>query len=812
MLKNYFNTALRNLLKNKTFSFINIVGLAISMSACLLGILIIADQKSYDSFHANKDRIYRINTVGSRGNDMQMATSAFPLGEELVKNITGIEAATSLVRKLGGDVFYNDKIASGGGYFADGGLFKVMDFQLEEGDPNTALSNPFSLIISKAIATQLFYNENPIGKIVKFNDKGIVPGGPETGNRETEYGDFIITGVLKPNPGKTSLPFEMLASISTLPALVKDSIVDFPMNQWDNVWETYTYVLVQKGKTKADLQAKLDLISEQKFPPESGNNYRFEAMSLTNITPGPAMGNTTAVTIPEGVLLFLSLLCLIVMLSACLNYTNLSVARSLTRAKEVGIRKVSGATRKQIFFQFITESVLMSFIALIISFFLLLILQPLFNSLWLNRLFQVSFTYNWRILALFMAFSAFVGLVAGFLPAAYIALFNPIQILKSINQIKMFRGITVRKVLLVVQFCVSLIFIVTASLVFQQTNHVFNFDYGFNKENVVNIKLYKTENYDRFVQEISSNTNINAASACSFPPASGTQNSTMSYKSEDKSDSLQVNYIDIDDECIEVWGLTLIAGKNLPDLASKAGEQAVLVNEKLIQTYHYPSVALAVGQRLLLDGNFVEIAGVVKDFQFLNVDRGVEPLVLRNRFNQFGYVTVRINPNHPQQTVSYLETVWKKVNPSTKFEYEFFDKQLLLVHAMLSDAAAVVGFLTLLAVIISCLGLLGMAIYTAETKRKEISIRKVLGSSVQSIIFLLSKNYMLLLGIAVSIAAPAAYFINTMWLQFFASRVIIGPGVMMAGIATLGVLSFFIVFSQAWRISKVNPVTSLRGE
>jgi putative ABC transport system permease protein len=812
MFKNYFKTAWRNLLKNKTFSFINIIGLAISMSACLLIILIIADQKSYDRFHSNKERIYRINTVGVRGNDMQTATAAFPLGEELIKNNTGIEAAATLVRKVGGDVFYKDKIASGGGYFADGGLFKVMDFQLEEGDAKTALNNPFSLVISKKLASQLFYNENPVGKTVKLNDKGIVPGVPETGNRETEYGEFMITGVLKPSAGKTNLPFEMLASISSIPSLNKDSILNYPTGDWNNVWESYTFVLLQKGKSKTDLQTALNGISEKKFLPNTGTDYRFEAVAVTDITPGPAIGNTTAVTIPEGVLLFLSILCLIVMLSACLNYTNLSVARSLTRAKEVGIRKVSGATRRQIFAQFITESVLMSFIALILSFFLLLILQPLFSSLWLNKLFNISFVYSWQTVLLFLTFSLLVGLIAGLLPAAYISVFNPIQIFKSMNQIKMFRRLTVRKVLLVVQFCVSLIFIISASLIYLQTKHVFNFNYGFNKENVVNIKLYKTENYNRFVQEISSNKNIKAASACSFPPASGTQNSTRSYKAENRNDSLQVNYLDVDAKCMDVWGLTLVAGKNLPDIPAAQGEQFVLINEKLVQAYKYPSAAAAVGQRLLIDGNNVEIAGVVKDFQFLNVDQSIEPLVLRNRFSTFGFVIVRIDANNPQQTVSYLESVWKKVNPSTKFEYEYFDKQLLLVHSVLSDAAAVVGFITLLAVIISCLGLLGMATYTAETKRKEVSVRKVLGSSVQSIILLLSKNFMMLLGIAVLIATPIAYIINNMWLQFFASRVSIGAGVLLAGIAMLTVLSLIIVFSQAWRVSRVNPVSTLRSE
>ncbi len=223
MFKNYFKTAWRNIFKNKTFSLINIIGLAASMSVCFLIIAIIADQKSYDQFHANKNRIYRIETVVKNGNGMRgTASSALPLADVLRRDYTGIEASAALVRNIGGDILYKDKIASGGGYFADGNLFKVMDFKLKQGDAQTALENPFSMVISEELASQLFPNDNPVGKTIKFNDTGINPSGPETGNKETTYGQFIITGVLAPNPGKTSLPFKLLASLSTLNSLTKE--------------------------------------------------------------------------------------------------------------------------------------------------------------------------------------------------------------------------------------------------------------------------------------------------------------------------------------------------------------------------------------------------------------------------------------------------------------------------------------------------------------------------------------------------------------------------------------------------------------
>ncbi len=813
MIRNYFKIAWRNLLKNKTFSSINIIGLAVSMSVCLLILSIIADQKSYDQFHVNKDRIYRIITTGKNNNDMKgTASSALPLGEELRKNYTGIEASASLFRSIGGDIFYDKKIASGGGYFADGNLLKILDFKLIEGDAKTALENPRSLVISEELASQLFYNQNPVGKTVKFKNTDLSPTGVNNGNKETEYGLFTITGVMKPTEGKTHLPFKILASLSTLPALSKDSLVNYSPSDWNNVWSNYTYVLMQKGKTEADLQHILDKVSDKYFPKGDYNQYAFKAQSITQITPSNPIGNETHIAVPEIVLWVLGILCLIVMLSACLNYTNLSVARSLTRAKEVGVRKVSGATRSQIFGQFITESVLISLISLVFSIIILFVLQSLFSNLAFNKYLNITFTQNISLYLIFIGFSIVVGIVAGVLPSVYISAFNPIQILKNFGGVKIFKRLTIRKALLVVQFSVSLIFIISTSLIYLQTDHIFNFDYGFNKENVVNVTLYKQENYKRFAQEISTNKDITVVSACMYLPATGTQNGTVIKKADNPKDSLQTTYIDIDAKCLDVWGLKLVAGKNLPETPSISGEKYALINEKMVKNFKLGTPQQAIGQKVLIGANNIEIVGVVKDFQFLNIMLDIEPLVLRNRQSEFNYATIRINGKNQAETLKFLQESWKKVNPMTRFEYEFFDQELLLTHIMFSNIANVLGFIAFLAVFISCLGLLGMATYTAETRRKEMGIRKVLGSGVFQIIMLLSKNYIILLGIAVVIATPLAYFINNFWLEFFVSRVSVSPAVLLFSVFILLIISFLTVLSQSWRAAKVNPVESLKSE
>jgi len=813
MLLNYLKVGLRNILKHKSFSFINLFGLAAAMSVCMLIIMVIADQKGYDRWQINKDRVYRIQTIGKNGNRMRAtATSALPLGATLRKDYMGIEAAASLVRSIGGDLLYKDKIASGGGYFADDKLFRVMDFHLQQGDARTALEKPFSMVISEDLAAQLFHNEDPIGKTIRFNNTGLLPGGPESGNIETTYGQFLITGVLKSNPGKTTLPFKLLASLSSMPALARDTLLSYEPNDWNGVWNTYTFVLMEKGRSKADLQRILDKISARQYPKGHDNQFAYEAAALTDLMPADVIGNPTNISMPRFILLILSVLCLVVMLSACLNYTNLSIARMLTRTKEVGIRKVSGATRRQIFTQFISEAILMSLLSLLLSLLILLLFQRLFSGLWLNQYLNITFRYTPTLFLIFLMFSVAVGFLAGLLPAVYISLFNPVNVLKGLNNISFFKRLTLRKVLLAVQFCVSLIFIISTSLIYLQGKHVLNFDYGFKKENVVNIKLYKLENYNRFAQAIATSRDIGAVSACSYLPATETNMSQMVHKAANPTDSLQANYIDIDAGCLQVWGLQLVAGRNLPPISADSNDRYVLINEKMAADLKYSPAKGGVGQHLLLGGKDAEIVGVVKDFQFLDVSRAMEPLMLRNRRSEFGYATVRLQGKDLPGAVAFLQNTWKKVNPSSKFEFQFFDQQVLTTHSMMSDTAGVLGVLAFLAVIISCLGLLGMATYTAETRRKEISVRKVLGASVPGVIFLLSRGYMILLTISILIAVPLACILNNIWLQFFASRISITPWILLVNISILLVISFSIVFSQAWKVSMANPASHLRAE
>ena len=812
MLRNYIILAWRNLKRNISFSFINILGLAVSMSVCLLIIMILMDQYSYDTYHSKKDRIYRVHTTRYQQNNGETASSALPLAEKLKTDYPIIEEAAALNSEIGGDVIYDEKFATGGGYFADANIFKILDFSFKEGDPNTALEEPYSLVISSDMAEILFKDESALGKTVAFHDKDMRALDIEEGNTETDFGYFTITGVLNPTPGKTHLPFKLLASLSTMKSLPEGAL-RFSENNWENVWSNYTYVLLKEGNGKEDLQANLDNISEEIYADKYDNKHSFKAVALSEITPIGFIGNTTHVSIPKVVLLILSILCLIVMFSACLNYTNMSVARALTRVKEVGIRKVSGANKRQIFAQFITEAVVISLCSLFFAFLMLQILESGMDGLTFNQYLKISLKQSIPGILVFIGFSILVGIVAGVLPATYVAKLNPVNLFNKLSGVRLFKSMGLRNVLLVIQFSISLIFIISVVLIQSQARHILNFDYGFDKENVVTVKLYKAENYARFAQALNSNPAVSSVGGSSLIPAGGWNFGTEVINPDYPLDSLETNFFDVNSGVMDVLNLELVSGKNLPDEGS---DNLILINEFAVNSFNLGSSEEAVGKQLAVEdgGDFknVQIAGVVKDFQFLSPDRPMQSLVLRNRNDALGFALVKVSGANQAQTIASLESTWKEVNPDSKFSYKYLDQELLFIHQVLGDVMAVIGLISFLAIFVSCLGLLGMATYTAQTRIKEIGIRKTLGSSISQIIFLLSKGFLKLLGVAILLAVPAAYFINNFWLEFFASRVSIGVVPIGIGVLVILLISIGIIFSQAYRAAVINPIESLKNE
>jgi len=810
MIFNYLKVGIRNFLKHKTFSFINVFGLAAAMSVCMLIMLMLADQRSYDQFHTNKDHIYRII---SDKPDLKhaYATSPFPLADALRKEDPVVLESTRLAMGVGGDAAYNNITTELRGYFADPAFFRVFSFRLGKGDPGTALSAPNSIILSAAAAHRLFRDEDPIGKTVTFTDRGLGPLGGSEASASVSWGSYTISGVLEDASYRSHLHFDALFSISSLPVLIGDKKFGDSRNDWKNFFQCYTYALLKSGKTGPDLDASLaGVIRPQIAGIADLKGFYLKGQALTAISPGMLLGNEPNTALPRVAYYFLSIIALVIMISACLNYTNLSIARAMTRAREIGIRKVNGAGRKNIVFQFLCESTLTALFAFLLSILFLLFLRAAFVGLWLNQYFHFELQAGWPVLIAFVAFALFIGLMAGVYPALYLSGFQPAKVLKSLAGIRPGR-LSLRKTLSVVQFAVSLIFIISTTLIFHQFTHYLKFKYEFTSNNIVNIALQGND-YRRAIRELNTVPGVDKISACEYIPSTGRSEGTSLKRANGKDEYISMTALRTDENFISVLQLPLMAGKGLP--AGDTGRY-VLLNESAVKALGFKEPAAAVGEFLRPAGNdstALQIAGVIKNFH-LGLDHDqIEPLVLQNIPTLLKFVNVRIASADLRSTVSALEKKWRAIDPVHTFQYQFFDDQLAAVSQGLFDIVSILGYMAFIAITIASLGMLGMATYTTERRIKEVGIRKTLGGKELGIAMLLSKEFIQVLVIAILIAAPLSYFLNSLWLNKFPNRVTMGWDTILTGILILLVPGLAAIGSQTLRAARRNPIAALRTE
>ncbi len=815
MLYNYLKVGIRNILKYKVFSFINVFGLAVAMSVCLLIILMLADQKRYDQFHANKDRIYRIlsDRAGSKG---PAATTPFPLANALKTNYPFIKETTQLIRGVGGDITYGEKTLEMRGYFADAPFFKVFSFPLEKGNKATALLLPNSIVISKELARQLFNQENPLGKTVQFTDRGLSHLGGRSGGPSSDWGVFTITGVMGEKDYKSHLQFDGLVSYASRLALYQKNQVEDLTENWGNN-HCYTYVLLNQEKGEADLTAALsDIIAHRQAQLKEIKGFALARQKLTQITPGKLVSNESSYNLPLEAYYFLGLLALVIMLSASLNYTNLSIARALTRAKEIGVRKVTGAGRKDLIFQFLSESILMSLFAVAMAVLLLIFLKPAFRGLWVNQYLNFELQGNLFVYLAFTGLALLIGLMAGLYPALHLSAFKPVKVLKNLDSLRPGK-LGMRKVLSVSQFVISLLFITTAVLLYNQFKHFVSFDYRFTAQNIVNISLQGND-YRKVSQVFSTVPGVATISACDYLPATYVSNEITVKPVGSRKEYTKMTILLTDENFVDNLGVKLLAGRRLePASAPDSASRLILVNEASVKALGYQHPSQLIGQTIESEWGpeMLEVIGVVEDFVFRAPMAGTDkigPLVLRNEPRSFTVVNVQLTPGNLRGTVAKLAAEWKQIDPVHPFQYEFYDQQLAETNQGFFDLVSILGFLALLAVIISCLGLLGMATYTVERRRKEVGIRKVLGAADWSIAFLLSKEFVRILIVAIGIGAPLSYFLNNLWLQHFPNRVPFGLGTILSGTLLLLGLGLLTIGSQTLRTARTKPVDSLKVE
>lgn len=798
MLKSYLTIAFRSILKRKTFSAINILGLAAGLAVCMLIITLIRDQNNYDRFHPLGDRIYRVISDRTSSSSSSFATSPPPLYEELTGKYPIIEEAVRVRNDFSQDMHYGESTLPMHGIWTEPAFLDIFHFPLLYGDARTALVEPYSIVITQELAERLgVAPDKLVGKVIELGD----------------WGQFTVTGVLEPLPGKTHFNFEALGSYATVTSLERAEQLFGASGRWDDTNNSFLYLLLQKGADPGDLQAVFPDVSDTRYAQFENYRLDFRLQSLAGITPSEILENDMISTVPKVALYFLSLLALIVILTACFNYTNLSVAKALTRAREIGVRKVAGARRGQIFAQFLTESIVIALIALILGYVLLeAVVVPLFEGLFFNRFFDIDLSVPVPLLLTFVLLALGAGALAGVLPAAYLSAFRPVRVLQPLTELKVFARLGWRKLLIALQFVVSLVFITTVVVLFDQTEFMLNADYGFHKENVINLRLQE-QDYQKVRQELLRHPDIKAVSACSVLPASGANQGTAIRRPDDE-ERTGSHQIIVDHRFFKNMQLELVAGRPLQEKGS-AGD--LLINETAARRLGWERPADAVGQPLIYNvfderGTEGRIVGVVKDFYYLGMERPIGNLILYSDPARLRYANLRVQTSDVRGLLGFLEDTWKELDPVHPVNYQFYDETIGRIIGIYRDLMKMLGFLALIAIVITSLGILGVATYSVETRTKEVGIRKVLGAGVRRIVWTLSRGLMTPVALALLIALPLSWHLNRMWLQEIAYHVDLNGFNLGLGLVLLVTLSALMVGSQAYRLAVKNPADTLRDE
>jgi len=809
MLSNYFKTSFRNLLKNKVFTGINVFGLALSLSVCLLIITIIKDQFSIDRFNPKLDRLYLLTSDldGAQKGD-ELGSSPLPMGMAALEELPQIEAVGQVVKGVKVDVRTNEKEIYLKGVFANNDLLKVLHYELKEGNAQSALNEPYSVVLTDEAARKLFGEESALGKTIGLKQLGM-------GNNEDDSEKYrkpcVVKGVMKPLEGRTHLDFELLLSQPTMRTIDENEFLQKTPEDWENFYTPHNYVLIKDDAHYKQVVASLGKIAERQYQEEAFADLKFDLVPMESLLPGQMgqMVNMPFFILPIEIIYFLAGLALIVLFSAAFNYTNLSIARSLSRSKEVGVRKVSGASRAQVISQFLVESVMMALLALFVAMALLSYLEEAFLSL--DELISqvIKIHYDWQTFALFVLFAMLAGILAGLLPALFVSRFQPAKVLKGLMVSSTKKGLSGKQVLTLLQFVLSIVFVETAYITYKQFDHVMQADLGINGENVVYIPL-KGNDYEKAAQAFSGLAFVQETSG-----ATGILNSFSSsqthYQQPGKSDSLLVGYLNVSPNFIGMMEIELLAGRDFKAGVDVPGNQVIL-NEKALTAFGFQKPEEAIGTTLLTGGKEVDVIGVAKDFYHRSIQVPIGPFVMRHAEKHY-HLNLRFrNTADNASLVAELEATWKSFDTVHNFEFEFYDEQVARVHMEYIALVKIVGFAGFLSIVIACLGMLGMAIYNTNARQKEIGVRKVLGASVTQVMLLLSKGFLVMLGISVLIALPATYFLNDFWLEFYAYRIAVGPWLLLPGVALIAIAGLLSIAPQTLRAARRNPVYSLRSE
>lgn len=769
----------------------------------MLIIIIVKEQYSYDTFHPDRERIYRVNTNALRveGGEEPYASTPFPLGRVLKEEYTFAENVVRINRRLNGDVTYGNVNVPVQGLMVDPSFFEVFNFPLEKGNPATALAEPNGLVITQQTAEKIFGKTEPLGQTLSL-------GG---------YGEYTVTGVLKEFASKTHFDFQVLGSTTALPALEKAGLISATTEDWNNYYGSYVYFKLKEGRSVEEVEEALATISKKYYAglklETRDKGYDFYLHPLNEITPGPELSNQMGQGMPTFFLIFLGTLAGVVLLMSVFNFTNLMIAKSLSRAREIGVRKVVGAQRYQVFLQFVSETVIFSLVALAFSYVLLQFLKSGYLQLPLNEEFGMELSEDGSLYLLFLGFAVVVGLLAGLLPAGYLSAFKPSRVLKDASNLKVYSRLTLRKVLMVTQFTFSVVFVIVVLVIYRQIDFMINADYGFDQSNKVNVRLQGVD-FNKMAAEVRSLPGVVSVGGVSHRLGTWSDRSS-DYKRTVSDEPFVMRDFMVDDNYIHNLDLTFLAGRNFEASEQNGREKHVILNESALVNFGFNNPVAAIGQPIYADDSvMLNVIGVVKDFHYRPMNSKIEGLALRYNLSELAYLSAQIDPTQKESTIASIESIWKKLDPIHTIEYMMLDEEIddAYRQAGMNDVLVIVGYITFLAVTLACLGMLGMAMYATQVRVKEVGVRKVMGASVMDVVFLLSKSFMVLIGTAILIGAPISFWLGDLFLSLYAYKIEIGPLLLGFGVSIIALLGLIIVCTQTVKAAVSNPVDSLRYE
>ncbi len=818
MFKNYFKTSLRSLKKNTLFSAINITGLAISMSVGILMILFLTELSSVDSFHAYKDDIYRVTSTEIRGTQNQTiktASASYYIGNQLEEQVPGIDKVLVLQNtRASFDLKTGDKAIPISGFYTGASFFDLFSFRLVQGNPETVLQEPNSMVLTETAAKRLFGDTNPIGQLVSAEQDRFLQNGGAAG---VDFSEGVVTGIVQDPPHNSHLQFEMLISLSTLDrrAIVEERDIK---NNPGNI-DYSVYLVLNKSAVKEQVEnAMADIIADY-------NTGRADNPLVHNLQPMDSFitSDTYHSTGPsfsmERIYLMIGLT-LIVLLSACFNYTNLSLARALRRSKEVGIRKVTGATRSQVFSQFMVEAILLSILAMLVGLGLFYVIRPgVLNlappSLQGYAMFELAVTGEH--LVWFLLFAVVVGAAAGFLPALFHSKLKAGVAFQDGSKTKLFSGVSLRKVLIVFQFTLSIGLIMCAVLINNQYKFALGYDLGYTTENILTVDI-DGDYIELLENEYAQLPEVTESSKSTWVLGVGGDglNAGMVQSEDRKGRTISlVNHIDIN--YMEMHNLRFLAGTNfLAPLSQNEEARYVIVNEGLLKALELGAPEVAIGKILWCNGQKVTIQGVVEDMVTIGLTKKfLESFVFMqtNQPDQYKSLNLKIQSSDLVTTLNKLEEIYEAQDPVHPFKAAFYNDKITASYKSDKANQTIISFLAFLAISISTLGLLGMAVYTTETRMKEISIRKVLGAGITHLVLLLSRSFLLLIVIAGAIAIPVTlHIVDTQVLNSFWQRAETGVLEVASGLVIVLVIS---IITMSWQIGQAaikNPSDLLRND